>query len=79
MKWERLKNRVAGHEGCKLKPYLDTVGKTTIGYGRNLDDVGITQAEAKAMLETDLRIAEREHTRKGSARRRGGTQARGGG
>ena len=34
------------HEGLRLKPYRDTVGKLTIGVGRNLDDVGITRAEA---------------------------------
>lgn len=41
-------------EGLRLKPYRDTVGKLTIGYGRNLDDVGISRAEALALLENDL-------------------------
>lgn len=41
-------------EGLKLKPYLDTVGKLTIGYGRNLDDVGISLAEAELMLDHDM-------------------------
>ena len=45
-------------EGLKLKPYVDTVGKITIGYGRNLTDVGITKQEAEIMLYTDLAIAE---------------------
>jgi lysozyme len=42
------------HEGLKLKPYKDTVGKLTIGYGRNLDDVGISKEEAEMMLRNDF-------------------------
>ncbi len=42
------------HEGLRLHPYLDSVGKCTIGYGRNLDDEGITQPEAEGLLEVDL-------------------------
>ncbi len=41
-------------EGMRLKPYTDTVGKVTIGVGRNLDDVGISEAEALAMLDADI-------------------------
>ena len=41
-------------EGLKLKPYRDTVGKLTIGIGRNLDDVGISEVEAEQMLANDL-------------------------
>ena len=41
-------------EGLRLKPYHDTVGKLTIGIGRNLDDVGISEAEARAMLAADV-------------------------
>ena len=42
------------HEGFRSKPYKDTVGKLTIGFGRNLEDVGISWAEAMFMLENDL-------------------------
>ena len=41
-------------EGVRLKPYKDTVGKTTIGVGRNLDDVGISEAEANYLLGNDV-------------------------
>lgn len=41
-------------EGLRLKPYRDTVGKSTIGVGRNLDDVGIKKAEAMFMLRNDI-------------------------
>lgn len=53
-----LRKDVMQAEGLRLKPYTDTVGKLTIGYGRNLDDVGITQTEAEVLLDHDLAQAE---------------------
>ncbi len=47
-------------EGLRLKPYTDTVGKLTIGVGRNLDDVGISAREAYDMLENDIDRAVRD-------------------
>lgn len=41
-------------EGLRLKPYRDTVGKLTIGIGRNLDDVGISAEEARYLLGNDV-------------------------
>lgn len=52
------------HEGLKLKPYRDTVGKLTIGVGRNLDDVGISHAEAMLMLANDVEETERQMQRR---------------
>lgn len=48
------------HEGLRLKPYIDSVGKCTIGYGRNLDDNGISASEAEFMLDSDIRTATSE-------------------
>jgi lysozyme len=48
------------HEGLRLKPYLDTKKKLTIGVGRNLDDVGITRDEAWALLNNDIARVRRE-------------------
>ena len=45
---------IKANEGLRLKPYKCTAGKLTIGYGRNLEDVGITVKEAEFMLETDI-------------------------
>jgi len=45
-------------EAVRLKPYKDSVGKLTIGIGRNLDDVGISDAEADFMLHNDIYRAE---------------------
>ena len=54
---ETLKDQLIRHEGLRLKPYTDTVGKITIGVGRNLTDVGILKAEALSMLDTDIQQA----------------------
>jgi len=42
------------YEGFSRHPYLDTVGKSTIGFGRNLDDCGISLEEAEHLLRNDL-------------------------
>lgn len=41
-------------EGMVLRAYKDSVGKTTIGVGRNLDDVGISADEAEYLLANDI-------------------------
>jgi lysozyme len=48
------------HEGERLMPYVDTVGKLSIGVGRNLADKGIRKDEMELMLANDLREAESE-------------------
>ena len=52
--YRRLREQLIKHEGLRLKPYKDTVGKLTVGVGRNLDDVGITHDEAMQMLTNDI-------------------------
>ena len=44
-------------EGTRLKIYQDSVGKWTIGTGRNLSDVGISQDEADYLLKNDIEKA----------------------
>lgn len=46
------------HEGIRLRPYRDTVGKLTIGIGRNLDDVGISADEARLLCANDIERAQ---------------------
>ena len=41
-------------EGLRLRPYKCSAGKLTIGYGRNLEDVGISKEEADAMFDKDF-------------------------
>lgn len=47
-------------EGKSLKAYHDTRGVLTIGFGRNLDDVGISDAEAEYLLANDLARAAKD-------------------
>ena len=43
------------HEGFKNKPYTDTVGKLTIGIGRNLTDRGLSNEEILYLFQNDLK------------------------
>lgn len=54
MNKEKLIQLLKKHEGISLKPYRDSVGKLTIGVGRNLYDVGIFEDEAEMMLMNDI-------------------------
>lgn len=49
-----LRDQLKRDEGLKLLPYVDSVGRLTIGYGRNLSENGITQDEAGMMLTQDI-------------------------
>lgn len=62
--YEQLQRQLIGHEGLKLKPYRCTSGKLTIGVGRNLDDKGITEEEAIALLQNDITYFEEELRRR---------------
>lgn len=50
---EDLVELIKEDEGCVLKPYEDTVGVLTIGYGHNLEE-GIDQETAEFILSRDL-------------------------
>jgi len=47
-------NLIKKHEGLRLRPYFDSLGHVTIGYGRNLQERGISEAEAASMLDSDI-------------------------
>lgn len=57
---DQLRAMLIRQEGLRLKPYTDSVGKLTIGVGRNLTDVGILEAEAYVMLDHDIFLATRD-------------------
>lgn len=42
------------HEGVKNKPYKCTAGKITIGVGRNIEDLGISDDEIDYLLRNDI-------------------------
>lgn len=50
----RLREMLVRHEGRRLKPYVCSAGKLTVGVGRNLDDVGITVFESDMLLTHDI-------------------------
>jgi len=59
MSRDALRLMLKRDEGSNVKlgrhiPYTDSVGKTTIGYGRNLSDRGLSMLEADALLEHDI-------------------------
>jgi len=61
-----IEDQLVDHEDERLKPYVDCCGeswrdcvcikkgKLSIGVGRNLDDVGITQNESRYLLQNDI-------------------------
>ncbi len=54
MNLDQLTADLRRDEGERLKPYRDSVGKLTIGVGRNLDDDGISASESQIMLQNDI-------------------------
>lgn len=50
-----VSEEIKKEEGIRLKVYKCPAGKWSIGYGRNLEDVGITQEEADFLLQNDLK------------------------
>ena len=59
MNLDKLQESLRIHEGLKLKPYTDTEGHLTIGFGHNLDN-GITIKQAYALLADDIDTAKKE-------------------
>ena len=55
----RLRDMLAQDEGYRTKPYKDTVGKLSIGIGRNPDDVGLRPAEVEFLFNNDVDAAEK--------------------
>lgn len=47
---------IKSHEGLRLKPYTDTTGNITIGYGTKLA-AGITFPEASFLLNNRIQVA----------------------
>lgn len=57
MNTEKLYAQLGVDEARRCKPYRDTVGKLSIGVGRNLDDVGLSDDEIDLMLKNDVQRA----------------------
>lgn len=50
---EILLPQLKRHEGLRLHPYKCPADRWTIGYGRNLEDNGISEEEAETLLAND--------------------------
>ncbi|MDJ0789285.1 MAG: lysozyme [Myxococcota bacterium] len=51
---DRFKEHLEWAEGRRLFPYEDSVGKLTVGVGRNLDDRGLRESEVTFLLQNDI-------------------------
>ena len=54
-------NRIKRHEGCRLRPYRDSLGFWTVGWGHKMESIGpsiladgITQEDADRLLIDDI-------------------------
>jgi lysozyme len=54
MNTDLLAQELTRDEGSRSKVYIDTVGKNTVGVGRNLDDVGLSDDEILMLLKNDI-------------------------
>lgn len=54
MNLERIKKQLKEHEGVRHKVYKDSLGIETIGVGRNLRDVGLSDKEIEYLLDNDV-------------------------
>ena len=55
-----LESELELDEGYRPAPYKDSVGKTTIGIGHNLDDRPLTDEQIKGLFRDDVDQAERD-------------------
>lgn len=55
---DNIYDQLTRDEGVRLMPYRDTVGKLTIGIGRNLDGQGISKDEARFLLTNDVALVQ---------------------
>lgn len=53
---DSFKEHLEWAEGRRQYPYEDSVGKLTIGIGRNLDDRGLSNKEIDYLLSNDIDI-----------------------
>ena len=49
-----LQLMILHHEGKRANPYVDSVGKMTIGIGRNLTDKGLSEDEIIHLFNNDV-------------------------
>jgi lysozyme len=58
--YDKLKEHIKEYEGFSSLAYECTAGYTTIGYGRNIEQKGITKEEAEHLLINDIKQCYKE-------------------
>jgi lysozyme len=51
---DKLKDQLILHESLELKSYTCSAGYVTLGVGRNVEELGITEEEARYLLDNDI-------------------------
>lgn len=59
MNREKLAAQLTIDEGRRARIYTDTVGKLTVGVGRNISDRAFSEDEIDLMLNNDIKLVER--------------------
>jgi lysozyme len=57
---DKLQKKLMDHEGLRLLPYKCSADKISIGYGRNIEDNGISHDEALYLLNNDIDRCKKE-------------------
>ena len=57
---DKLKDQLIQAEGMELKSYTCSQGYITLGVGRNVEELGITEDEARYLLDNDILRVSRE-------------------
>lgn len=50
-----LHKLISQHEGFRSKAYVCSEGHLTVGFGRNLEDLGVSEEEAYQLLDNDIK------------------------
>ncbi|MDQ2822233.1 MAG: lysozyme [Pseudomonadota bacterium] len=58
MNREKLAAQLTLDEGRRARVYTDTVGKLTVGVGRNISDRAFSDDEIDLMLDNDIKLVE---------------------
>ena len=58
LRTQLIRDEGSRQEGGRHMPYRDSLGFLTIGFGRCLDRIGLSEAEAELLLDNDIKVAE---------------------
>lgn len=56
----KIREQLQLHEGIETFPYMDSVGKLTVGVGRNLTDRGLSEEEINFLFANDIDLVQHD-------------------